>query len=168
LVDRPAVGLGLRAREEGCVRNCRLWVAVVCALTVAVVLPSTSPAAAQSERVRVSFVTTEICGADGEPIAVDGELHLVSTFTSTAEGVYFEQQIAQAHLVGVGLVSGDTYIFNATGHTVGNYLPNGGSVSMEADQSVQVHAGESTALDDFYMRFSFTPSGTFVSIEGCR
>jgi hypothetical protein len=145
-----------------------LIVTVAASLTVAVVLPSTSPAAAQGKWVRVSFVTNAVCGADGEPIAVDGEMHLVYTFTSTAEGVYFEQQIVHAHLVGVGLVSGDTYIFNATGHTVGNYLPNGTSVSMETDHSVQVHAGESTSLDDFYMRFSFTPSGTFVAVEGCR
>jgi hypothetical protein len=150
------------------VRNCRLWLAILLVLTVAVVLPSISSAGAQSERVAVSFVTADICGAGGEPIAVDGVMHLVHTFTSPADGVSFEEQIAQAHLVGVGLVSGDRYIFNATAHIIGNYVPNGTSISMETDQSVRVHAGESTPLDDFYMRFRITPSDTFVEIDGCR
>jgi hypothetical protein len=132
------------------------------------VAPGPSQADATSTRVPVSFVTGDICGADGEPIAVEGQMHIVYAFTSQDEGVFHEQQIAQAHLVGVGLVSGDRYILNSSSETSESVLSNGNSLVMHTEHAVRIHAGETTPFDDFYMRFTFNPGGYSVDISGCR
>lgn len=146
----------------------RPWIMLVVVTAVAAYMPAVSRAGATTTRVPLSFVTNDLCGADGEPIAVSGDMHIVYAFTSQDDGAFHEQQIAQAHLVGIGLVSGDRYIFNATGHIFESTFTSGSSLVMEADRSVQIHAGETTALDDFYMRVSFNPGGYYVDQSGCR
>ena len=131
------------------------------------VVTAAARADATSEWIPVSFVTNSFCGTS-EVIAVEGDMHVVYAFTSQGDGVYHEQQIAQAHLVGYGLESGDMYIFDASGHIVGNYPPNGRSLVLESDHSVQIHAGETTPLDDFYMRVSFNTGGYSIDVSGCR
>jgi hypothetical protein len=146
----------------------RPWIVLVLVIAVAAFVPAISHAGATATRVSLSFLSGTQCGLDGERIAYKGDMSIVYAFTSPTEGVFQEQQIATAHLVGVGLVSGDKYIFNATGHIFESTSANRGSLVMEADRAVEIHAGESTVLDDFYMRMSFNPGGAYVDESGCR
>jgi hypothetical protein len=107
------------------------------------------------------------CGL-GEQIKAEGQMIVVHSFESHAEGIFHERFNAEAHFLGTGVVSGDRYVFNATGHIAESTFENGGSMVMEMDQVVEIHAGETVPLDDFFLRFGFNPAGQITDVAVCR
>jgi hypothetical protein len=145
----------------------RTWLVLVAAAALSVGVVPLARADTTVARIPLSFVTNDQCGLDGEPIAVEGTMVVVSTFTSNQEDVFREGAIAVTHLVGFGLETGDRYVFNASGHLFESTFSNRASLVMEADRAVQIHAGETTPLDDFHMRSFLNPDGHVVDESGC-
>jgi hypothetical protein len=134
---------------------------------VAACVPAVSHAGATTTRVPLSLTIGDECGVP-EPIAVEGTMTVVDIFNSQGEGVFHERFNAETHLMGTGLVSGDKYVFNASSHLAESTFNNRGALVMESDRVVEVHAGETVALDDFFLRVGFNPAGVFFEESGCR
>jgi hypothetical protein len=144
----------------------RVWLVLVVAL-IAACVPAIAHAGATVTRVPLSLTIGDECGL-GEPIEAEGHMIVVSTFESHTEGIFHERFVAEAHLLGTGLVTGDRYIFNATGQIAESTFVNGSSMVMESDMVVEIHAGETVPLDDFFMRVAFNPAGHVFDETACR
>jgi hypothetical protein len=144
----------------------RLWLVILITI-VAACVPALAHAGATVTRVPLSLTIGDDCGL-GEPIAAEGDMIVVYSFNSLGPDVFHERSIAQTHLRGTGLISGDSYVFNASGHLSESTFNNRGAIVMESDRVVEIHAGETVALDDFFLRMSFNPAGVIVDESGCR
>ena len=147
----------------------RHWIVLAAVAAVAACVPAVSRADTSVNRVPLSFTSSDMCGVDGEPVALTGQLIIVDTFLSFGEGVYHEREIAQLHLAGFGLVSGDRYIYNATGQLSELTFDNRPALVIDTTRAVMIHAGATTPLDDFYLRMSLHPPDQWsVDESGCR
>ena len=147
----------------------RNWIVLVAVAAVAACVPAVSHADTTVNRGSLSFTSYDMCGVDGEPVALTGQLVIVDTFLDFGDGVYHEQEIAQVHLAGFGLVSGDRYIYNVSGQLSELTFDNRPALVIDTTQGVMIHAGETTPLDDFYMRMSLHPPDQWsVDESGCR
>ena len=147
----------------------RHWTVLVTVVAMAACLPAVSRAETSVIRVPLSFTGGDMCGADGEPVALRGQMIVVTTFANLGDGVYKERSVAQVHLAGVGLASGDSYIYNASGQVAEMTFDKRPAIVIDTSQAVMIHAGETTPLDDFYLRMSLhTPGGRYVDESGCR
>jgi hypothetical protein len=147
----------------------RHWIVLAAVAAVAACVPAVSRADTSVNRVPLAFTIFDMCGVDGEPVAVTGQAIFVDTFVDFGDGVYHEREIAQVHLAGLGLVSGDRYIFNASGQLSEFTFDNRPALVIDTSKAVMIHAGETTALDDFYMRMSLHPPDRWsVDESGCR
>jgi len=147
----------------------RHWIVLAAVAAVAAFVPAVSRADTSVNRAPLSFTSYTMCSVDGEPVALTGQMIIVGTFLSFQEGVYHEQGIAQVHLAGVGLVSGDRYIFNASSQLSELTFDNRPVLVIDTTHAVMIHAGETTPLDDFYLRMSLHPPDQWsVDESGCR
>src|SRR4051812_43215968 len=156
-------------RERRSPMRMRHWIVLFAVVAGAACLPAVSRAEASVDRVALSFTSGDMCGVDGEPVALTGRMIVAHTFVDMGDGVYHERDVAQLHMTGFGLVSGDRYIFNASGQVSEMTFDNRPAIVIDTSQAVMIHAGETTPLDDFYLRMSLhTPGGVYVDESGCR
>jgi hypothetical protein len=107
-----------------------------------------------------SITTTIDCS--GEVVAFEGTTHTLLTQTVDAHGGVHVRGQVEEHLFGVGLTSGDRYVWNAL-ETVGyrNFDDVGNATLVEIAHVN--HVGESTAADDHQLHylehFTLTPGG---------
>jgi hypothetical protein len=143
-------------------------VAVLATTALLLVAAGTQAANLANVRVPVSFVSSDFCADQGEPIAYDGFMHIVYNFTTDGAGGFHEIQVADAQYSGVGVVTGDKYVVTAADHIVGNYPDSGTSIVSMTMHVERIHAGETTQLDDSYYMMVLSPGGYTVEQEGCR
>jgi hypothetical protein len=147
----------------------RFAAVAVAVLAGSVLAPSASADPAVNTTVPLNFVTSSQCPADtgGEQVAFEGAMHLTYSFNSNPPGGFREQFHANVHLLGVGLTTGDRYIF-AAGDTITGIYPSGrGAVVSVTGRVQEIHAGDATPGDDFSIRMVLSPGGFNADREGC-
>jgi hypothetical protein len=118
----------------------------------------------------------------GEPVVLDGRVHLLISVTANADGSFRVKQHTNTQgVTGIGLTSGDSYSFNQGDNLMGEVdVPAGGSGHLVGHQEF-IHHGESggvtnPALDDKHVYFNTTvaldasgqPTTTFTTRIECK
>jgi len=115
--------------------------------------PPASVSAATEYNQRISF-TDDFDGCLGERITVDGIQHIVGRFIRDASGKLHFGFSRNTSGIGIGQVTGDTYILRDTvSRTSLEILPGEPRLLTEGYQSILMHLGEESSGDDAVIHF---------------
>jgi hypothetical protein len=162
------------------IRRPLLFMLALCLLLALEALPALA-AQGTNESIDITGIF-EVNECTGEPVVLDGRVHLLTAVTANADGSFHvKQHINTQGVTGIGVISGDSYSFNQEDNFMGEVdVPAGGSGHLVGHQEF-IHHGESRgvtnpALDDKHVHFNTTvaldasgqPTTTFTTRIECK